>query len=55
MNCRRVYSNGQVSKTWRAAQLYTCCPSYRKAQHDRDRSQNYDSKKSFFDKIFSKF
>jgi len=30
VHCNNIHSNGQVSKTWRMAQLQTCCPSYRK-------------------------
>ncbi|CAF0708681.1 unnamed protein product [Brachionus calyciflorus] len=30
VNCSNIHSNGQVSKTWRMAQLAACCPSYRK-------------------------
>ncbi|RNA08744.1 hypothetical protein BpHYR1_014406 [Brachionus plicatilis] len=30
VNCTNIHSNGQVSKTWRMAQLAACCPSYRK-------------------------
>ena len=30
VNCDNVHSNGQLSKTWRIAQLTTCCPAYRK-------------------------
>lgn len=30
VNCANIHSNGQVSKTWRMAQLAACCPSYRK-------------------------
>ena len=30
VHCHNIHSNGQVSKTWRMAQLQTCCPMYRK-------------------------
>lgn len=29
VNCSKHYSNGQVAKRWRNAQLFTCCPSFR--------------------------
>ena len=33
VNCENYHSNGQVSKTWRMAQLTTCCPNFRKTYY----------------------
>lgn len=30
VNCSIHHSNGQIAKTWRNAQLLTCCPSFRR-------------------------
>ncbi len=38
VNCNNYQTNGQVSKTWRIAQLTTCCPAYRRMyfQHKKN-------------------
>ena len=40
VNCNNIYSNGQVSKTWRVAELYTCCPYYRKSIENKKINKN---------------